>query len=132
MMNCTSHTEETSDTTNTILSNGKTLEVEKITRITSIEGIISKHTYAVLYDFEYNLLIKEDKIKWETQSGEPKNIIFCRDTTYIRSLKEKTIRTEYFDSIDSTTTYKRHFEIQESFQKHIGKRYFFKLLGDDF
>ncbi|MEI6866142.1 hypothetical protein [Flavicella sp.] len=38
----------------------------------------------------------------------------------------------YIDSIDNTTKYNYHSEIQEVFQKHIDERYFFKLFGNDF
>jgi len=129
---CTSHTEKTTDKIRKILPNGKNLLVEKTNKDTSSKGVFTKHTYSVSHNFEYSISIDKGDIKWYTEIGEPKNILFCRDTAYIRYLKEKTIRTKNLDSIDTIPTYKYHKEIHETYQKHIDKRYFFKLFGDAF
>jgi hypothetical protein len=115
-----------------MLPNGKHLVVEKITKETTSRGIITNHNYGTSHSFKYKLLLSKEDINWNSGSGEPKNILFCKDTIYIRYLKEKSIRTEYIDSVDNTTKYNYHSEIHEVFQKHIDKRYFFKLLGTDF
>ncbi len=129
---CNYETEERIDKTSTILPNGATIEVEKTNKERTAIGIISKHNYGTSHSFSYQLSINQDDITWNGGSGEPKNILFCRDTIYLHYFKEKSIRVEYTDSVDNSTKVDYHFETREVFQKHIDERYFFKLLGDAF
>lgn len=129
---CNYNTKENTDLTSKVLPNGKHIIIEKITKETTSHGIFSKHNYGTSHSFKYKFSISQEKIDWYGGSGEPKNILFCNDTIYIRYLKEKNITTNYIDSLNNTTKYNYHSEIQEIFQKHIDKRYFFKLFGNDF
>ncbi len=129
---CSYDTVETTDKTSIALPGDRFLVVEKTNKETTATGLFTKHNYGTTHRFSYTFALNPGKIKWNGGSGEPKHIIFCNDTTYIRYLKKKSIRTEVFDSISNTTIGNYHDEIQESFEKHIDKRYFFKLLGDDY
>lgn len=127
---CNYNAEETINKTSTLLPNGKHLVVEKINKETTSVGVFTHHNYGTSHSFTYTFSINPGNINWDGGSGEPKNILFCKDTTYIRYLKEKSIKVEYTDSIDDTITYNYHDEIQEVFQKHRDERYFFNLFGD--
>lgn len=130
LSSCKYDSEETIDKTNSTLPNGTHIIVEKVNKKTTSRGLITNHKYGVSYSFTYKFLVHQGNISWDGGSAEPKNILFCKDTTYIRYLKKKRIKTEYFDTTDSTTQYNYHTEIHEYFEKHIDKRYFFQLLGD--
>ncbi len=127
--NCKSDIKETTDKTSKILPNGKHLIVEKINRKTTSIGIFTNHNYGVTHSFNYKITINPDNIKWNEGSGEPKSILFCNDTVYIRYLNERTIR---MDTINKKTKYSYHTEVREIHQKFIDKRYFFNLLGDSY
>ncbi|WP_158851135.1 hypothetical protein [Algibacter sp. L1A34] len=129
---CDYQEEETIDKTSIILPNGKHIVVEKTNTESTAIGVFSNHNYGTTHRFTYKFSIDQDRIDWDGGSGEPKNITFCKDTTYIRYLKEKTITTNYTDSLTQETERHQRNEIQEFFQKHIDKRYFFKLLGSDY
>lgn len=129
---CNYNTEEMIDKTSILLPNGKHLVVEKTNKETTAVGVFTNHNYGMSHSFTYKISINPGDINWDGGSGEPKYITFCKDTTYIRYLQEKSIETEYTDSIDHTTKHNHHFEIREVFQKYIDDRYFFKLLGDDY
>ncbi len=129
---CNYHEEVITNKTNIILPNGKHLVIEKTNIETTSIGIFTNHKYGTSHRFKYNLLLSEEDISWDGGSGVPKNILFCNDTVYIRYLEKRNIKTEYLDSLTNTTKYNYHSEICESFQKHIDKRYFFKLFGSDF
>lgn len=127
---CNYYDEERIDKTSTTFPNGKLLVVEKTNTESTAVGIFSNHNYGTTHRFTYRFSIKQDGINWDGGSGEPKNIVFCKDTTYMRYLKEKTIITHYTDSISNKTERSQQYETQAFFQKLIDKRYFFKLLGD--
>lgn len=129
---CNYNSEKNIDKVNKLLPNGKHLMVEKTNEETTAIGIFTKHDYGTTHQFSYKFSINNGDINWDGGSGEPKNILFCEDTIYIRYLTNKYIQVESTDSIDNTITYDHYFEIKEVFQKHIDKRYFFKLLGDDY
>ncbi len=120
------------DKTHKVLSNGKRLEVEKTTTLSTAIGLFSGHNYGTTHRFVYKLGIQPEYVNWDGGSGEPKALLFHRDTTYIYYLKEKVIRTAYTDSVTNTLKEDNHTEIQAFYEKHIDKRYFFKLLGDDY
>lgn len=132
VISCNYNTEEILDKTSKILPNGKHIVVEKSTKETTSRGVFTNHNYGTSHRYSYTFLMPKEDINWNGGSGEPKNILFCKDTIYVRYLKEKSIRTKYIDSTDNTTKYNYHSEIHEAFQKHIDERYFFKLFGDDF
>ena len=85
-----------------------------------------------MHHFTYKVYINPGDINWNGGSAEPKYILFDNDTTYISYLKKKNLKIKYIDSLDGTTKYNYHSEIQTFHQKHIDKRYFFKLLGNDY
>lgn len=128
---CNSETQETLDKTREVLPNGKRLVVEKTNKETTSTGIFTKHNYGTTHSYAYKISVNPGVIIWDERSGEPKSIIFCKDTTYIRYLKEKSIEA-YTDATDTTQSYNRHYETQEFYQKHIDERYFFKLFGTEY
>ncbi len=127
---CRYNTVEKIDKTNKRLPNGILLVVEKVNKETTSRGALTNYNYGTTHSFTYKFDISKGRIHWDGGSGEPKNIVFCRDSIYISFLKEKRINTSYIDSINGTTKYHYHYEIREFYQKHIDERYFFKLLGD--
>lgn len=120
------------DKTHTVLSNGKRLEVEKTTTLSTAIGLFSGHNYGTTHRFTYNMAIQPEDVNWHGGSGEPKALLFSKDTIYLYYLKEKVIRTTYTDSVTNTLKEDSHTEIQAFYEKHIDERYFFKLLGDDY
>ncbi|MEI6866143.1 hypothetical protein [Flavicella sp.] len=87
-ISCTYNTEEATDKTSKTLPNGKYLVVEKITKASSSWGVLTNHYYGT-YSYKYKISIPQEDINWNGGSGEPKNILFCKDTTYIRYLKKR-------------------------------------------
>lgn len=115
---CYTRVKETTDTTTKVLPNGKRLTVYTTHKESSEVGVLTNNKYMVTFSFRYEVLIKPDRIHWNGQGGEPKNILFCNDKTYIRKLKRKIIDSKYY--------------IDEYFQSHVDERYFFKLLGEEY
>ncbi|MDW7692638.1 hypothetical protein R9C00_12115 [Flammeovirgaceae bacterium SG7u.111] len=132
LTNCNYETEKSIDITSKILPNGMIMVIKKTNKETTATGMITKHNYGTSHSFRYNISFDHGDIIWEGGSGEPKNILFCKDTMYIRYLKEKSIKVEYTDSVDNTIKADYHYEIREVYQKHIDGRYFFKLFGDEY
>ncbi|MBE7697306.1 hypothetical protein [Tenacibaculum finnmarkense] len=129
---CNYKTEKTIGKTTKQLANGSVLSIQKTNKETTSIGIFTKHNYGTSHSFSYSFFIRKKNINWNGASAEPKNILFYKDSIYLRSLKEKSIKTQYLDSTNNTINYKYHLEIQEFFEKYIDNRYFFKLLGDDY
>ncbi len=127
---CNRETKETIDITNKVFPNGKHYTIEKTNKETTSIGIFSKHNYGTHHSFSYKLSIDPGSIHWNGGSGEPKHIIFCKDTTYIHYLKKKSIELAQTDSLKTNTEYT--YKVQDVFEKHIDKRYFFNLFGDDY
>lgn len=133
IINCTSETQETIDKTNKTLPNGKHLVIEKTTKKKKTIGYFSGHNYGTTRSFTYSFSIKQDKIDWDGGSGEPKKIIFHKDTVYIHYLKNKQQSITTIDSINNNTPITSYDEVLTPvYEKHIDKRYFFKLFGDDY
>lgn len=129
---CTYDTEEKVDKSNKLLSNGKHLEVEKTTKLTTATGFFTKYSYGIAHSFIYKLSINPGDVNWDGGSAEPKNIIFYKDDAYIHYLKEKEVQVEAFDSLDNIVKSSNQLEVQDFYEKHIDERYFFKLFGDDY
>lgn len=134
---CEQKTEKKVNKVNELLPNGELLTVEKTNIKTTSIGIISKRSYGTKHNYSYNVRINKHDINWDGGSGkpEPKNIIFCKDTIYIRYLKNKTIKIEKpnsTDSTDSITKYNYHTKVIEVFQKNVDERYFFNWFGDNY
>ena len=129
---CDVRTEERIDKTPKTFPNGKHIIVEKSNKESTSTGIFTRINYGTSHSFIYEFTIMEDDIKWAGGSGEPKNIIFCKDAIYLRYLKEKSLMAIEPDTTNNTTIENHTYEIQEFFQKHIDRRYFFKIFGDEF
>ncbi|WP_405292535.1 hypothetical protein [Algibacter sp. Ld11] len=131
-ISCDYEDKEIIDKMNTVLSNGRHLEVEKTTTLSTAIGLFSGHNYGTTHRFTYKLRIEPEDVTWDGGSGEPKSLLFFKDTTYIYFLKEKVIRKTYTDSITNTLKEDSYTEIHAFYQKHIDMRYFFKFFGDDY
>ncbi len=129
---CNTHTEERVDKQEKVLPNKKHITVEKITKETTSVGIFTNHNYGTSHSYRYKFLIQPEDINWDGGSGEPKQLLFCKDTIYMRYLKKKNIQIQYIDSVDNTMKTKHHWETKEVFQKHIDERYFFNFFGKDY
>ncbi len=125
---CSQLSTENTDIVSKILPNGQHIEVEKTNKETTSIGIITKHNYGTTHSFTYKITLDKMGIEWNGGSGEPKHLLFCKDTVYIHFLKDKWVEEETIDSLNETSN--GHYQIQEAYQVHIDKRYFFKLLGD--
>lgn len=132
LFSCNSETTSKTYITNKELSNGISIEVEKINEEHSHIGIFSKHDYGSTHSYSYNLLIRDSDISWNGGSGEPKHLMFCEDSIFLNSYKEKLFTNDSLMKVDTTLSYESYYEVVEVFQKHIDKRYFFNLLGDDY
>lgn len=128
---CTNETEETVNKTTTLLANTKKLMVEKTNKDTKSIGVFSGSNYGNTHKFTYSIKIDNDA-SWYGGSKEPTNIIFCKDSIYLRSLKKTSVSTDTLDIETNETLTVTNTEIQEVFEKYIDKRYFFKLFGDDY
>ena len=131
LFSCEFKTEERIDKTSQTFPNGKHIIVEKLNKESTSTGILTNINYGTSHSFKYQFTLTEDNIKWDGGSSEPKNIIFCKDAIYIRYLKEKSLNTTVIDSSD-TIIENNTYEVKEFFQKHIDRRYFLKIFGDDF
>lgn len=129
---CDTKTVKKMDVQTQLLPNGNQITVEKTNSETSFTGIFTKHSYGTTHTFRYIFLINPDNIKWSGGSGEPKNILFCKDTLYMKYLKEKSVSVEYIDSIDNQTKEKYYDTIVEVYQQHVDERYFFNLFGNQY
>jgi len=114
------------------IGNGKILSIVKTNKDTKSIGYFTGNNYGTSHRFTYTMEIEPDDIIWDGGSGEPKQIIYCNGTTYIRYLVKKSIRTESVDSITNEINIDYHNEVREELQQHVDKRYFFKLFGDDY
>lgn len=129
---CSTETEKRIDITNKLFPNGKYITVKKTNEDKTSIGIFTKSNYGTKHSFSYEFSVDKGNLNWNGGSGEPKHILFCKDTTFVHSLKEKSIKIQYTDSIDNTIKYNYHYEIQDVFEKHIDERYFFKFFGDEY
>ncbi len=117
--------------TNRLLPNEKHLLVEKTNESSLLKGIFTGNIYDTIRCYTYKVVIDND-VEWYGGSGEPKHILFCEGEMYLHSLKEKCITTKYYDSTNKKTKEKYKNEIQNVYEKYVDKRYFFKLMGEDF
>lgn len=130
--NCTSKTETNIDNTNILLGNGKHLEVQKINKSTNHVGILSKHNYGTTHHYEYKFTIDKGDVNWNGGSGEPKNLLFCKDSIYLHYLKEKYVSIQNRDTINSQIRTDKDYKVIEVFEVYIDNRYFFNFFGDDY
>lgn len=108
------------------------MAIEKTTSLTTATGILSNYSYSLSHSFLYKMAINPGDIDWEGGSAEPKEILFNEDKIYLHSLKEKELNIPTNDSITENMFANYELEIVHYYEQHIDKRYFFKLLGDDF
>jgi hypothetical protein len=127
---CTTNKEIHQDITNKLLSNDRILRIEKSSTFETTKGILGKHTYNIEHSYQYKVLIDDGDYCWEVSNGEPKHILFVKDSIYIHYLKEKYIRASpKSDSsiVDVEEDYKH--VILDVYEVYLDKRYFFKLFG---
>ena len=130
LISCKQESEVTVSISKTELPNGKILTIEKTNKDTKSYGYFTGNYYGTTHMFSYKLHIDPDDVTWPGNSGEPKELLICDDTVYIRFLIKKTIVTEVVDSVSNQKDFSYQDEIKEEYQKLVDKRYFFKLLGD--
>ncbi|MHA7056543.1 hypothetical protein ACWGOQ_0004945 [Aquimarina sp. M1] len=129
---CTSKTKESVDVTNTLLGNDNYLEVQKTNKNTTYTGLLTNANYGTSHRYSYKLTVNNGDINWSGGSGEPKHILFCKDSVYIHYLKEKYIPLKAKDSVGTIVEKAGHNEVQDVFAVHLDKRYFFKFFGDEY
>lgn len=116
----------------TILPNGRHITVEKTDIETTAIGIFTSTNYSSSHRFKYLVNIDEENITWDFGVGEPKHFLFGDKDVYLHYLNESSRREEVKDSLNSSIEEKRITTIENLYQKHVDKRYFFKLFGEDF
>lgn len=127
--NCTSITTEKTYETSKMLGNQRRIVVEKTKSITTYKGIITKNDYGTTQRYRYNFTIDNNDIDWKGRSGVPKNILFCKDSVYVRYLVEKEIKEEQGSTADSSMSYTYTSVIRPVHEVFVDKRYFFRLFG---
>ncbi|EZH72903.1 hypothetical protein ATO12_22505 [Aquimarina atlantica] len=130
--NCTSKTEKNIDNTNILLGNKKHLVVQKINKTTNHVGILSKHNYRTTHHYEYEFTVDRGDVNWKGGSGEPKHILFCKDSIYLHYLKEKYVSIQDRDTTNSQIENHKDYKVVEVFEVYIDNRYFFNLFGNDY
>lgn len=116
----------------TILPNGMHITIEKTDIETTSIGIFTTTNYSRSHRFKYKVNVDEGNITWDFGVGEPKHFLFCDEEVYIHYLNETSYVEEVKDSVNASTEENRFTKIENLYQKHIDKRYFFKLFGEDF
>ncbi len=131
-VNCTSKTQVDTNKTNKILGNGKRIEVTKTNKLTTKTGIITKINYGTTHSFFYTFKVDNGKIKWKEKGrAEPKHILFCKDSVYVHYLNKKNIPIKK-EPTDTTNIIKYKTIVKEFYEVYIDKRYFFRLLGEEY
>lgn len=87
IFSCNSETKATIDKINLQLSNGVHIVIEKTNLESSHIGIFSNHDST--HSYSYKLHLTDKGVNWDGGSGEPKGLIFCKDSIFLYSLKEK-------------------------------------------
>ncbi|MBQ4801837.1 hypothetical protein J8L88_03160 [Aquimarina sp. MMG015] len=129
---CRSKTTERIDITNTLLGNDTHLVVEKTNKSTTHRGIITNSNYGTTHSYSYKLTVNNGDVNWNGGTAEPKHLLFCKDSTYIHYLKEKYISIKSKDSAGNIVEKDGYYEVQDVFEVHVDKRYFFKFFGDEY
>lgn len=132
LFSCYSDTENNIQKTNKIFENGKHIKVEKTNIITKHIGVFTKNHYGTTHQFSYQFTVdsKKGKINWKDKGhAEPKHLIFCKDSVYVKYLGKKHIPIEK-KATDTTNVIKYKDVVKELFEVHIDERYFFRLFGD--
>ena len=132
LFSCKTSTKISVDKTNTLLPNNEVIELEKTNKDSETFGSITNYHYGSRHSFKYKFKLINASVKWDGGTAEPKKILFNKDSIFITYLKNKHIATPYLDTVTNTTKNTYHYEVQRFYQKHIDKRYFFKLLGKDY
>ncbi|MCL5246404.1 hypothetical protein M4I21_11325 [Cellulophaga sp. 20_2_10] len=132
IFSCKSNTEESSSEKSLVLPNGMRLTVLKTNKDETSIGILTGTNYGTTHTYKYNVLLHEPDVNWNFGSGEPKNILICKDTTYIHYINKNSYPITVTDSVTNTTTTENNYKIESMYQKHVDNRYFFNLFGDDF
>ncbi|MCT4582226.1 MAG: hypothetical protein N4A35_12510 [Flavobacteriales bacterium] len=127
---CATETVSKTYVTNKELPNGILLSVEKTNTENTQIGMFTKHNYGTTHSYSYKVIVEELDAVWEGKSGEPKKLVFCKDSLFLLSYKEMLFTNDSLRKIDSTLAYESHYEVVEEFQKYVDNRYFFKLFGD--
>lgn len=132
IFSCKSSTEESTTKKSSVLPNGMRLTVLKINKDKTSIGILTGTNYGTIHTYKYNVLLHEPDVNWSFGSGEPKNVLICKDTIYIHYTNKNRSSTTVTDSITNATNTTYNYKVENLYQKHIDNRYFFNLFGDDF
>ncbi|WP_152537489.1 hypothetical protein [Aquimarina pacifica] len=131
-LGCKQKTVERVDITNKLLGNDKHLEVKKTNKSTTLTGVITNSNYGTTHSYNYALTVDGGAINWLGGTAEPKHLLFCKDTTYIHFLEEKYISIASRDSLGNLEEKDGYYKVQDVFEAHIDKRYFFNFFGDEY
>jgi hypothetical protein len=131
LLSCRNETEEIKTIKSIEFGQGQHLEVIKTDKNTTSYGILTNYNYGTRHQFSYDLKIGND-IEWKGGSQEPKEISIINGTYYLRYLHQQSHLKTEIDTVLQDTTTNVYYTIEEGFQKHIDKRYFFKWFGEDY
>lgn len=122
--NCTTKTQVYEQQVNKELRGNKIIFVKKIDEVSRMVGALSGHLWNEEHRFHYEFTIEPQEIEWKGLIGEaPKSLVSCQTVLLLKT----TTRQVVTDSIKGTYTL-----TASNFYKHVDKRYFFKLFGEQY
>jgi hypothetical protein len=125
VISCTTKTEVYESQVNKEFKNGQTIFLKKTDEVSRIVGSITGHLWNERHSFRYQFTIDPDEIEWQGLLGEaPKSVLYCNNELYLKTTTEHVV-TDTIKQITSTIA-------KPSYYRHVDKRYFFKMFGDQY
>ena len=119
---CESSTQVREKITVSELPDGYIIHVKKIDSETTRVGALTGHKYGTSHSYIYQFTLSPGQIYWYGGSKVPQEIILCNREIYIHYLQ--------LDSLGKPEEFK--YVIQSHYDKHVDKRYFFNLFGEQY
>ncbi len=119
---CSCSTKESKKEWTSEAADGYLLRVKKIDSYTSHKGILTGIDYGTSHSYRYSFKLSPGRIYWEGDGTMPKELIICRDELYVN----------YYRETYQLQSDKQIYSVQSQYAKHVDKRYFFKLLGEQY
>jgi hypothetical protein len=125
VFSCTTKTEVYESQMNREFKNGQTIFVKKTDEVSRLVGRISGHLWNERHTFRYQFTTEPDEVEWQGLLGEvPKSVLYCNTELYLKTTTEHVV-TDTIRQITSTIA-------EPNYYRHVDKRYFFKLFGDQY
>jgi hypothetical protein len=125
IIGCTTSTAVYESQMNKELKDGKTIFIKKTDEISRSVGAITGHLWNERHTFRYQFTIEPDEVEWQGLLGEaPKSILYCNGELFLKTTTAHVV-TDTVKQITSTIA-------EPSYYRHVDKRYFFKMFGDQY